>query len=371
MSSHLCVTFRLVILKAVLPLLLAAGLPEEVRLLDASEVLQRTPLSTPDLRVLSEYVRNGESSPVLRSRAMAAYAIALLLQENTNSFIRAQQIHQTTYPDDARLIPITAKHYSVSCEVCRGSGRREKAVCPHCYGRGVLFQLSPFVAETYKERLREIVAHCRDNAGYAEKLQEAAKESRDEIQIELLQVLTNRYSHRTDLVPAISLLNDALEKRESRLRDAQAREALLRAERDAEALRALAQGPDRPRAIRELRAYLTVHPHASSALELQALLDELVVKEKQRKRLRRIGIGTGVLMGLLCLPPLIRFFSFRRRIPVSGSLPGMGNVDKSRFTDPLSLTAQDSQARVKRKTARIPFEEVGMEDAETRSDPPL
>lgn len=49
----------------------------------------------------------------------------------------------------------------------------------------------------------------------------------------------------------------------------------------------------------------------------------------------------------------------------------MENMDKSRFTDPLSLTAQDSQARVKRKTARIPFEEVGMKDAETRSDPPL
>lgn len=49
----------------------------------------------------------------------------------------------------------------------------------------------------------------------------------------------------------------------------------------------------------------------------------------------------------------------------------MENMDKSRFTDPLSLTAQDSQARVKRKTARIPFEEVRMKDAETRSDPPL
>ena len=76
-------------------------------------------------------------------------------------------------------------------------------------------------------------------------------------------------------------------------------------------------------------------------------------------------------MGLLCLTPLVRFFLFRRRVPVSGPLPGMENMDKSRFTDPLSLTAQDSQARVKRKTARIPFEEVRMKDAETRSDLPL
>ena len=100
-------------LAVVLPLVLAAGLPEEARLSAASEILQRTPLSAPDLRVLSEYVRNGDSSPVLRSRAMAAYAMALLLQGNTNSFIRAQQIHQATYPDDTQLIPLTSRHYSV------------------------------------------------------------------------------------------------------------------------------------------------------------------------------------------------------------------------------------------------------------------
>lgn len=358
-------------LAVVLPLVLAAGLPEEARLSAASEILQRTPLSAPDLRVLSEYVRNGDSSPVLRSRAMAAYVMALLLQGNTNSFIRAQQIHQATYPDDIQLIPLTSRHYCVSCDGCRGTGRREKAVCPQCYGRGALFQLSPFVAETYEKRLREIVALCRENAEYAEKLQDAAKESRVEMQIEILQALTNSYSHRTDLVPAISLLNDALAKRESRLRDEQAKEARQRAEREVEMLKALARGTDRLRAIQELKAYLTVHPHASSALELQALLDELLAKEKQRQLLRQIGIGTGVLMGLLCLTPLVRFFLFRRRVPVSGPLPGMENMDKSRFTDPLSLTAQDSQARVKRKTARIPFEEVGMKDAETRSDPPL
>ncbi|HRR35017.1 MAG TPA: hypothetical protein P5026_13015 [Kiritimatiellia bacterium] len=345
------------LLMVILPLLLAAGLPEEARLMNTCEVLQRTPLSATDLQILAEYARSDANSPALQSRAMAAYAIALLLQGDSNRFVRAQQIHQTTYPGDAQLIPITAKEYSVACDACGGTGQREKAVCPGCFGRGTLFQLSPVVAETYRERLREIVALCRENAEYAEKYQEAVKESRDEMRIDLLQTLTNRYAHRKDLAPAIALLNDALAKRDARLREEQAKEARQRAEREVEALKTLAQDPDRSRAIRELRAYLAAHPQASAALELQTLLDELVAKEKQRELLRQIGIGTGVLMGLLCLTPLARFCLFRRRVTVSGPLPGMEKIDKSRFTDPLSLTAQDSQARVKRNTARIPVDQ--------------
>jgi hypothetical protein len=40
----------------------------------------------------------------------------------------------------------------------------------------------------------------------------------------------------------------------------------------------------------------------------------------------------------------------------------MDKIDKADFTDPLSLTAQDSLTRAKYKTARIPREEAGVED---------
>lgn len=364
MNNHPCIMFRLVTLMAVFPLFLVAGLPEEARLRAASEALQQTPLSVPDLHVFSEYVRNGDNSPALRSRAMAAYAMALLLQGNTNNFVRAQQAHRTAYPEDAQLIPLTAAHYSIPCDACNGTGQREKSVCPQCLGRGSQFQLSPLVAQTYKERLGEIAAHCRENAEYAEKFKEATKVSRDDRQIELLQALTNSYPHRTDLAPAIALLDDALAKREARLRAAQEQEERRRIEREAAALKELAQGPDRPRAIRELRAYLAANPHVAPALELQAVLDELVAKEEQRQRLGKIGIGVAVLIGCLCLVSVIRFFSFPRRASPSGPLPGMDKIDKADFTDPLSLTAQDSLARVKRKTVRIPVEETGIKDTD-------
>jgi len=362
MNNHPRIMFRLTALTTLLPLLLVAKLPEEARLLAASEVLQKTPLSVPELNVLSEYVRNSDNPPVLRSRAMAAYAMALLLQGNTNNFVRAQQAHRTAYPGDARLIPLTAEHYSVPCDACNGTGQREKTVCPQCFGRGSQFQLSPLVAQTYKERLGEIAAQCRENAEYAEKFREATKTSYDDRRIELLQALTNSYPHRTDLTPAIAMLNDALAKREARIRAAQEQEARQCIEREAKALKILARGSDRPRAIRELRAFLDAHPYAAPDLELQAVLDKLVAKEEQRQRLVKIGIGLAVLTGCLFLVSVIRFFSFPRRTSASVSLPGMDKIDKAEFTDPLSLTAQDSLARAKYKTARIPREKAGVED---------
>lgn len=364
MNNHPRIMFRLAALATFLPLLLVAKVPEETRLRAASEALLQTPLSVPNLHILSEYVRNSDNPPALRSRAMAAYAMALLLQGNTNNFVRAQQAHRAAYPDDAQLIPLTAEHYSVPCDACNGTGRREKAVCPQCFGRGSQFQLSPLVAQTYQKRLGEIVAQCRENAEYAEKFREATKTSHDDKQIELLQALTNSYPHRTDLAPAIALLDDALAKREVRLRAAQEQEERRRIEREAAALKVLAQGPDRPRAIRELRAYLAAHPNVAPALELQAVLDELVAKEERQQRLKKIGIGLAVLTGCLFLISVIRFFSFSRRTSSSGPLPGMDKIDKADFTDPLSLTAQDSLTRAKYKTARIPREEAGVEDEE-------
>ena len=93
------------------------------------------------------------------------------------------------------------------------------------------------------------------------------------------------------------------------------------------------------------------------------MLDELVAKEEQQQRLKKIGIGLAVLTGCLFLISVIRFFSFSRRTSSSsGPLPGMDKIDKADFTDPLSLTAQDSLTRAKYKTARIPREEAGVED---------
>ncbi|MDD2348098.1 MAG: hypothetical protein PHS50_07545, partial [Kiritimatiellae bacterium] len=79
MNNHPRIMFRLAALATFLPLLLVAKVPEEARLRAASEALLQTQLSVPNLHILSEYVRNSDNPPALRSRAMEAYAMALLL----------------------------------------------------------------------------------------------------------------------------------------------------------------------------------------------------------------------------------------------------------------------------------------------------
>ncbi len=336
--------------------MLAAAEPtEESRLLAACQTLLQVPLSAPDLRVLADFARAAEQAPDLRSRAMAAYAAAVLLQGNTNTFARAQQVHRTTFPDDAALLPFTAEQYTAACADCGGSGRRAGTACPVCLGRGHIFKLSPLVRTRYTALLDDIAARCRENADFDARFLEASRETRDDARIDRLHALTNQFARRPDLAPALALLDDALAKRAARQLAHEEREARQRAEREVAALRTLAEGPDRARAIRALRDHLAAHPDEPAALDVQALLEELVAKQERQRLLRNVWTALAVLLGILAAIPVLRFLLVRQHVRKVGPLPGMDRIDKAAFTDPLSLTAEDSRrARINRKTARVP-----------------
>jgi len=376
----------------------AAQDPVEARLQQACLTLQQTPLSAPDLQTLAEVSRSATNSPALRSRAMAAYALALLLQGNTNAFARAVQIQKTVVPDQPPLISLTAEDYTAACadclgkgekstpcplcmgsgkcKACDGTGKKTAAdgassrcaackghgscgmcggqknlikACPTCKGAGRVIELKDTVRSAYTGLLTNMVALCQENVDFAEQFKKAGREGKADARIQLFQALTNRFSHRADLAPAQALLDEALGQREARLKELAEREAQERAQREVEALRQLDQATNIGGAIATLRAYLAAHPTSPAQLELQLLLDNLVDRQARQQLTRKIFIGCGVLLGvlllILCLQPLL----FRKSAAATGPLPGMDKINKADFTDPLSLTSQDSRNRDKPK----------------------
>ncbi len=111
----------------------AAPKLSEERLQQACVTLRQEPLSVPDLVVLTEISRFATNSPALRSRAMAAYALALLMQGNTNAFARAAQMQKTVFPELPPLLTITPEDYTATCDVCKGIGMKDTP-CPSCMG---------------------------------------------------------------------------------------------------------------------------------------------------------------------------------------------------------------------------------------------
>ena len=379
----------------------SAQLFSEARLQQACEALLKTPLSAPDLQTLAEASRSATNAPLLRSRAMAAYSLALLLQGNTNAFARGAQIQQSAFPDLPPLITIGPDDYTAVCEECLGTGEK-KAPCPSCMGSGKCktcggtgkkaaadgalarcpackpqgvcgmcagqktmdrpcpackgtkktFRLSENVRSNYTALLTGMASICQENADFAEQFRKAARENNSDARLQLLQALTNRFARRADLAPAQSLLGEALTARDARLKAVAEREVQERAQREVEALRKLEQAENLGGAIATLRAYLAEHPASPAETELRDLLDGLVARQERKRLTRNIFVGCGLLLGLLllvlCLQPLL----FRQRVVSAGPLPGMDRIKKADFTDPLSLTAHDSRARAKDEAAQ-------------------
>lgn len=375
----------------------------DARLQQACVALQQAPLRVGGLQVLAEAARATEIDPDFKGWAMEASALSLLMQGDTNMFERAVQMRRQALPDRPLLITVGPEDYTEPCKTCGATG--EKAVaCPSCMGTGTckacggtgkrvaadgvsarcpactragvcamcagaktldrpcpackgakrVFALGEAVRENYNAVLAAIIARCQENTAFAELSKQAERERDVDVRIGLLQSVTNRFERRTDLAPTLALLDEALAKRELRQKAKAEQEARERAERDVEALRNLAQTGETDRAAAALRAYLEAHPETVARQELEGLLGELTAKQQRRKLMRRVLTATGAVAGgllaVLCLQPLLR----RKVVAASGPLPGLEKMDKREFTDPLSLTAADSKARVKSKTARIP-----------------
>ena len=376
----------------------------EARLQQACVTLQQTPLDLSGLQILAEVSRTTTISPSLRSLAMEAYAAALLIQGNTNAFSQAVQIQKTMFPDQPSSITIGKNDYlftctdclgkgekNTTCPLCRGSGKckpcdgtgktadaagstircpsctrpgicnmcngkkNTERTCPTCLGTGKIFKLSAAVRKNYRDLLSDIEGVCQENSDYAERLKKAELEKEVDTRIRLLQALTNSFPHRADLTQANVLLSDAVAKRETRLRTLQEQEARTRSEREVGELRKRVETESPENAIAALRTYLTEHPDTPALKDLQPVLDGLTYQQERKKKTHKILIVLATFVSIVLLFLFVQPFWQRKRVQGIEPLPGMRNIDKNKFTDPLSLTASDSRSRVKNKTSKIPF----------------
>ena len=383
----------------------AAQDPVEARLQQACVTLQHAPLSMPDLQVLAEVSRSTTNNSDLRSRAMAAYALALLMQGNTNAFIRAVQVQKTSSPDLPSLITIGSGDYSATCTeclgarekntrcpLCMGSGKCKtcggtgKGVgaagstsrcpsctrpgvctkcngkknigisCPTCTGTGKIFKLSESVQKNYRALLSDIENQCQESSDFAKRLAKVSREKDLDTRIRLLQSLTNCFPKRTDLVQTQELLYQTVAKRDARLKTIQEQQKKLQSEREVMELRKRVATESTVNSIEALRAYLTEHQKTPALKELQLLLDELTYKQHRKQMAFKILIVLAVSVGVLLLILYIQPHLQRKRVQGFQPLPGMRNIDRSKFTDPLTLNAHDSRGRVKTKTAKIPMQ---------------
>ncbi len=352
----------------------------EKRLQIACETLQLMPLSVANLQILADVARSETNNPALRGRAMAAYALALLMQGNTNAFSRAAQIQRDLFPDPPPLITITPTdcmapctdclgkgEKRTGCPFCRGTGKCETCdgignitgggrshtpcpscklsgicvkcegqarliiTCPTCKGAGENFTLTDAVRNNYSDLLSNMVAICQGKGNKAEPPIKAEGESDHDLQNNTTQAVTNRLSaHETT-------------------------EAQNRSQREVESLRKLLLENSIGGSIATLRTYLAAHPESPYQTELQHLLDGLIAKQERKHLTRNIVKGGTILIGAFLFTLILRPRLFRKHAATAGALPGMEKLNKADFIDPLTLTARDSRARSNNATSGIPL----------------
>lgn len=374
----------------------------ELRLQHACEALQSSPLATAELQTLLDASRLATNNPALRSRSMAAYSLSLLLRGNTNAFERAAQIQRETFPNDQALISVNRDAYLAVCDDCAGSGLT-KALCPSCMGSGKcktcagsglkasaegadvpcpsckrsgtcpmcagkqkietpcpickgscrVIKLSDQIRTNYLSLLTNMAAICQENIDFSEQFKQAKSENDPDKRILALQALIQRFAHRPDLAPAQALLEKDISEREKISAAQRKQQAQEQAQREIEVLRNLRDSKDTAYAIATLRAYKSGHPNSANQTEVQSLLDEMEARQTRRQTVRKVIYGTASLVGVALLFQLIKPLLFRKR----RSAGTVKAIDRTQFSDPLTLTAVESKARVKTKTANIKIDE--------------
>lgn len=363
----------------------------EERLSQACVTLQRAPLAPAATQVLLDASRLATNTPPLRSRAMAAYSLTLLMRGNTNAFERAAQIHREAFPGGPELITVDRNAYLAVCGDCEGSGLKQ-ALCPSCMGSGKctacagsrvkrtgdgqtapcpvckhtgscamcagrqkietacpsckgfcrVFKLSDKVRSNYLALLTNMTAICQENAEFAQQFKQAQSERDSAARIQALQALAQRFAHRTDLAPANALLDKAVKERDGRLSEQRKQKEQEQAQRELETLRNLREAEDAAGGIVMLRTYLADHPAAAHKIELQALLNELTDKEARKQTLKKIAYGSLALLIAVMLVQFIKSLLFGKR---PTGISTVRNIDKTVFSDPLTLTSAESRAR--------------------------
>lgn len=387
------------------PSVVGAEASLEARLLQACDRLQHEPLNVLGLTTLSEAAREATNAPDIRSRSMVAYALAHLMRGDTNNFEKAISVHDEMFPNQTGLLTVRQKDCFATCEECVGTGNKYTPcpactgpnACPVCKGKGVVpagdgvvpcnacrykpickmcdgrrkilvrcatckgtgrvFKVSDCVQSNYHAVLSSLAVLCSEEIAFNEQLGKAAGEMDLGERVRQLQAVTNQFAGRTDLSRATTLLAAAVDERDHRFSKggATARVTALPTlpvdvPVEVEMLNVFDRAQDVGAAVEALRVYLAEHPAAPSAGEVKTLLGRLERKQQQRHLVNHIGtaaialVVAGAAFFLLVL--VLRHRKMKRRMRRTIVLPGMGRINADAFTDPLSLTAEESRSHV-------------------------
>ena len=391
----------------------------EVQLKAAAKKLIVSGLDQESLQLLFRYSRNGSSDPQLRSRTMAIFALASLVKGDTNLFERARLSHLANYPADKDFIPIklnncigtcsdcagfgytetenncTVCQGSKSCTKCKGTGKWQIAStfdsrksengrrggvlscgqcngtgrcpacngatmarknCPTCNGTGTLFNIPKSkIAEKYKSLLSDIIAAIETEENLSEQIGKAKAEPALELRIRAFEKLLKTIGGRPERVEIERwLLADQNVLKQQLAAEAAAKQ---QQERELSTLRSLRHSKNPQAALVTLREYLAANPNSPYRLEIQSIRDETAAaiesNREKKKLLYAGGAALLLLLGLSCIN--INYFKYSLFQSSSADGAKRRKPGADLYTDPLSLTAKDSRARVKNKTARIPI----------------
>lgn len=379
----------------------------QARLGDACKTLLAEPLSQDGLQVLLDYSRSTSGIPQLKSRSMAVYALSALAKGDTNLFDRAQRSHAANFSADRGLVKVgLAACYrpcatcggagyidrEVTCSTCKGAGkcvscngtgkwqtesaidtrvsrqRKQSSVmacakcdgtcrCPDCNGStvsrhpcdtckgvGSFFERPRALSENYQSLLSDMVAMIQGEESVAERIRQAMAETDINSRIRAFEKLLSEFHQRPEMhdIERLLLADKNVLKEDEKKRCEKARQI----GNELSALRALSFSENTKASIITLREYLALNPDSPHKLEIQGLLNTCIMRlENKRARTRWIYIIGGllsVLFGLSCIH--INYYKYTL-LPSYTTAAKRRKPDANQFTDPLSLTAEESKAR--------------------------
>jgi len=323
------------------------------------------------MQALQSLMRNEKEPVAFRSRAMAICSLALLRQGNTNQFAKASQVLETTFPAEKGLLTVSIAENFQNCPACEGKGRREtscpgckgktclrckgtrvvQTVCSTCMGAKQQFKVSPAVQENYLRLLQEAVEICQQNSRFEKESALALAEKDTLKRIARVESVLVAFPQRTDLEPLKKNLDAAKKMQETELARKKEQARLEQEERDVERLLKLRDAPsaERAAAINEIEMYLLKHPKCSGRSDLEEIKAELTSKEALRTRLTTGAFWLVGLCGGFAFIVFLKSWISSLRVERARPLPGMDRIDKSRFTDPLAVEQEETEARRKQE----------------------
>jgi hypothetical protein len=329
--------------------------------------LQKSPWDVQAMQGMQALMRNEREPAALRCRAMALCALSLIKQGNTNQFLRAVQMLETTYPDGKGLVAVSVEEQYIACAVCEGKGKRavncpacKGSACPRCNGTrsiqtacsacmgvGKQFKLSPSVQENYSRLLTEILAVSREAQRFEKQSAQAFSEKDNDKRIALLETVLAEFPKQPDLERAKKSLEEAKKIRDAALAKKREEERLEKEDLAVERLLLLRKATSETRvaAIREIEDFVSKHPKCFARAELDEIKTELMAKEDLRNRLISAGYWLGGISVLVIVGSFIKTAMISRKGDTMRPLPGMDHIDKSKFTGPLAEERERTESR--------------------------